>query len=54
MVIYATYVKYKYLGSGDIADIRNYEKVYYYLYHRGKRHVLLSENDIDEYMGPLQ
>lgn len=50
IVVYATYVKYKYLESGDISDMRNYEKKYYYPYHRGKQHILLSENDIDNHI----
>ena len=50
IVIYATYMKYKYLGSGDITDIKNYEKTYHHLYHRGDQHILLSENDIDEHL----
>jgi hypothetical protein len=50
IVVFATYIKYKYLGSGDIADKRNYEITYHHPYHRGKQHILLSENDIDEHI----
>ena len=50
MVIYATYVRYKYVGYGDVTNKNNYEITYYHTYHRGRQHVLLSENDIDEYI----
>ena len=49
IVINATYVRYKYIRS-DVTNINNYEKTYYHPYHRGKQHILLSENDIDEYI----
>ena len=50
MVIHTTYVRYKYVGSGDVTNKNNYEITYYHPYHRGKMHVLLSENDIDEHI----
>ena len=50
MVIYATYARYKYVGSSDVTNKNNYEITYYHPYHRGKQHILLSENDIDEHI----
>ena len=47
MVIYATYVRYKYVGSGDVTNKNNYEITYYHPYHRGNMHVLL---DIDKHI----
>ena len=50
MVVYAIYIKYKYLRSDDIADKRNYEITYHHSYHREKQHILLSKHYIDEYI----
>ena len=50
LVIHATYIKYKYKGIGDSSEIKNYDTNYYHAYHRSNMHVLLSENDIDQYL----
>src|ERR1043165_3369708 len=50
IVVYVTYMKYKYFRSGDIADKKNYEITYYHPYHRGKQHIFLLENDIDDHI----
>ena len=42
-------MKYKYKG-GDASDLKNYIASYYNSYHRGNQHVLLSEENIDEYI----
>ncbi|CAG8773012.1 679_t:CDS:2, partial [Racocetra fulgida] len=50
LVIESIYAKYKYKGEGDAMNKANYELSQTHSYHRGKQHILLSENDIDPYL----
>jgi len=50
LVVNATYVKYKYKGSGDPADPTNFEASYLPTYHRGNMRAILSKNDIAKHI----
>jgi len=50
LVVNATYVKYKYKGSGDLADPTNFEASYLPTYHRGNMRAILSKNDIAKHI----
>src|SRR5271154_3295372 len=50
LVINATYVKYKYKGSGDPADSTNYEASYLNTYYRGNMRAILLKNDIEKHI----
>ena len=50
LVINATYISYRYNGSGDPSDWANYTIKYHHLYHRSHQREILSEQYIDEHI----
>ena len=50
LVVNATYISYKYNGSGDPSDLANYTTKYHHPYHRSQQHKILSEQYIDEHI----